>query len=533
MFHNPLSSEEFSTFPFMLIYPSLCEATGSLLCTLLSASGHMFLTRRISPHTSSGLQPPVPDSELDLFPTGFHASVANLLDCPDLITFQRAPRRPSAALPSLPLGPPIILTLRGSNLKLHPIPLIGCLLKPSIPLAAILATSGGPRKGLKVDSVIYRVIEAWNLNHTHAPGATIVFPSCESAAAHYLIRGEFESREAYLCRLPAYAPATFVRGFRSNAAPSRARCQDLCPTLVSARGSTPIHLDSVLHPTQPVYYSVYHQALVLGIPITDPLITALLAAGHSADTIHSLLCQGFDAHAIGVVFAFLTLSPASPLHGLASPMRINHAFCGVDTLTAALRACGVPHVLVAASDINAICRDIVLAVHGATPGALRSVYLDATSVNARDDSPDSDLFAVGFPCLPFSPINRVATDEQRDEVMNRVRSSCSYVWRTSPKAVMFENLASFLSFHRRTYLRRLLSFLPPTYHPLGSVICPSKHGGQGARPRMYLLFLLQSEPAHSSSRKRVRPALPACSSPPTPFSPSSRVLPSLSLLPTS
>ena len=163
LFHSPFASEDFSCFPYMMLLPILCEGTGTLHCTLLSADGRFSVQHRLSAHTLR-LRPPLLDSELDLLSTGLHNFVSILLDSPPDVTFHRAPRRPPALLPSLPLPPPIILSLRGATLEVHPIPLIGTLMPPSILLPAILAIPGGPRKDLPRDSTIYRVIEDWGLN---------------------------------------------------------------------------------------------------------------------------------------------------------------------------------------------------------------------------------------------------------------------------------------------------------------------------------------------------------------------------------
>jgi len=167
------------------------------------------------------------------------------------------------------------------------------------------------------------------------------------------------------------------------------------------------------------------------------------------------------------------------------PLRIGTECSGIEAPIVALRRLGIPHVHVYSTEVNASAQ--VWASHNYAP---LQRFRDITTRDAAS-LPPVDLYVCGFPCQPYSALNRKKRDDDaRKSVLTCVLDA---IVQTRPRVFVLENVPAFQTHAKGSLLAGIRSRCEPHYDLHTRVLCPTSFGVPQSRPRLYILGTLRGE----------------------------------------
>ena len=160
-------------------------------------------------------------------------------------------------------------------------------------------------------------------------------------------------------------------------------------------------------------------------------------------------------------------------------LRVGTECSGIEAPIVALRRMGVPHNHVYSTEINASAR--VWSAHNCSCAAH---FDDITTRDAAALSP-VDLYVCGFPCQPFSSLNRNKhADDPRKDVLAHVTDA---IRATLPTTFVLENVPRFATHEGGVALERLTAAFAAEYDVAHRVLNALDYGVPQNRRRLYVV----------------------------------------------
>ena len=164
------------------------------------------------------------------------------------------------------------------------------------------------------------------------------------------------------------------------------------------------------------------------------------------------------------------------------PLRIGTECSGIEAPIVALRRLGIPHVHVYSTETNASAK--VWSSHNYAP---LHCFDDITERDAAS-LPPVDLYICGFPCQPYSCLNRrKKTDDTRKDVLACVLDA---ILQSRPRVFVLENVPAFQTHAEGALYAEIYERCAPMYDVTSRVLCPTSFGVPQSRPRLYIVGTL-------------------------------------------
>lgn len=187
------------------------------------------------------------------------------------------------------------------------------------------------------------------------------------------------------------------------------------------------------------------------------------------------------------------------------PLRVGTECSGIEAPIVALRRLGLPHVHMYSTEVNASAQ--VWSAHNYAPVHR---FDDITKRDAAS-LPPVDLYVCGFPCQPYSALNRNKKgDDARKSVLACVLDA---IVTTKPRVFVLENVPAFQTHAKGSLLASIRTRCDPHYDLCTQVLCPTSFGVPQSRPRLYILGTLRGEcdmfewPRGRTCKQSFQPAL--------------------------
>ena len=437
---------------YVLVLSGASEKTGANLCCGIRADGEWQRERGCTAFLNS-----LPLADRGAVPAAVADSVAEVMESPPHWGVRRAPR-----------APPPMSKVHSSCRALTDLPLIP-VLGSARGLSEILYESAdGPRRDISTLVESARLSE-WGVTMPHG---------------RVLLYGQLQSRVVAAGSLGHVDFATSYLG-GGGLAPTMPRSPNY--HLVYRAPGAGVHYLFASTPQELELFDVREG--------TVPWETAMRMGRVSARMAHEGVCQGWSARVSSVVYRALQQWPRSPLYRVAR-WRVALLFAGLDMSTAGLDHCDIEHEVVYASEKRGAWRD---ELGRAYPSAV--LEKDAGAPPERlHEAPGSDVALVGFPCGPYSSLNRDATREQAEAALSLLDRAMEYVRWHLPSVVVLENVAHLRAPRWEWALDEVCRIVTsvcdaagePAYDWYLGELCPSEFGGSMYRPRLYWVGLRRS-----------------------------------------
>lgn len=168
-------------------------------------------------------------------------------------------------------------------------------------------------------------------------------------------------------------------------------------------------------------------------------------------------------------------------------LKVFEAFAGVGSQRMALRNLGIPHEVVAISEIDKYAIQSYNAIHGET------LNLGDISKIDIDDIPNHDLFTYSFPCQDISITGLQKSLEQGTNTRSSLLWECKRIIETKkPKYLMLENVDNLISNKHLNYFLQWVSYLEKLgYNNYYKVLNSEHFGVPQCRKRVFMISILQ------------------------------------------
>lgn len=167
-------------------------------------------------------------------------------------------------------------------------------------------------------------------------------------------------------------------------------------------------------------------------------------------------------------------------------LRVFEAFAGIGTQRMALRNLGIPHEVVAISEIDKFAIKSYEAIHGPVNN------LDDISKINPDTIPDHDLFTYSFPCQDISVAGKQAGLDINSGTRSGLLWECQKVIATKkPKYLLMENVKNLVGKKHKPNFDKWLDWLDSQgYTNYWQVLNAKDYGIPQNRERVFCVSIL-------------------------------------------
>ncbi|WP_446457331.1 DNA cytosine methyltransferase [Tuanshanicoccus yangjingiae] len=167
-------------------------------------------------------------------------------------------------------------------------------------------------------------------------------------------------------------------------------------------------------------------------------------------------------------------------------LKVLEAFAGIGTQRMALRNLGVPHEVVAISEIDKFAIKSYEAIHGKTKN------LGDISKIKEEDIPEHDLFTYSFPCQDISLAGYQKGLSQGSKTRSSLLWECKRVIESKkPKYLLMENVKNLVSKKFKADFDRWLEYLESLgYTNYWKVLNAKDYGVPQNRERVFCVSIL-------------------------------------------
>lgn len=167
-------------------------------------------------------------------------------------------------------------------------------------------------------------------------------------------------------------------------------------------------------------------------------------------------------------------------------IRVFEAFAGVGSQRMALKNLGIPHEVVAISEIDKFTIASYEAIHGKTNN-----LGDISKIEGKD-IPDHDLFTYSFPCQDISLTGRLKGFEKGSGTQSSLLWECNRVIELKkPKYLLLENVRNLVSKKFKPYFDEWLNHLESLgYKNYWQVLNAKDYGIPQNRERVFVVSIL-------------------------------------------